>query len=195
MSQHTRAHPTGAAPRPRKSRAVGASGGHPPTDATEATDATAPQPPTPSAEELARLLRAVADEVRRDPALARRVAASMRSATTTEATATEATATEATGEDAAAEPPVGRAFRPRLVTGAPPDLGTGIPDPFALRARLGEAGLRAALGALRLGTLRAIVRAHELDPAAKLAGQNDASKLRALILRATARGTGSSKNV
>ena len=62
----------------------------------------------------------------------------------------------------------------------------GIPDPFALRARLGERGLRAALDELRLGTLRAIVREHKLDPKGRLKGQNDEQKLRELILAATA---------
>jgi hypothetical protein len=61
-----------------------------------------------------------------------------------------------------------------------------VPNPFALRERLGEAGLRAALDDLRLGTLRAIVREHQLDPTGKLKGMNDAGKLRALILATTA---------
>jgi len=52
---------------------------------------------------------------------------------------------------------------------------------------LGEDGLRAALADLRLGTLRAIVREHKLDPSGKLAGQNDDAKYRALILRAMKR--------
>jgi hypothetical protein len=66
-------------------------------------------------------------------------------------------------------------------------LGPGVPDPFALRERLGEDGLREALADLRLGTLRAIVREHRLDPEGTLAGQNDDAKFRALILRATKR--------
>ncbi len=43
---------------------------------------------------------------------------------------------------------------------------------------------RAALDELRLGSLRAIVREHKLDPSGKLAQQNDAEKLRAAILKA-----------
>jgi hypothetical protein len=70
--------------------------------------------------------------------------------------------------------------------GTPPALGPGIPDPFALRERLGPAGLQATLADLRLGTLRAIVREHKLDPSGRIARQNDAERLRALILEATA---------
>ncbi len=77
-----------------------------------------------------------------------------------------------------------RTFRPRLVTGLSPDLGQGVIDPFALYATRGEDGLRVALDELRLGSLRAMVREHKLDPSGKLAQQNDAEKLRAAILKA-----------
>ncbi len=92
--------------------------------------------------------------------------------------------------DAPAQPirRAGKAFKPKLVTVAAPALGPGVPDPFVLREQLGEDGLRAALADLRLGTLRAIVREHRLDPTGQLAGQNDDAKFRALILRATKRG-------
>lgn len=79
---------------------------------------------------------------------------------------------------------VNRSFRPRLITGASPELGAGIPDPFALYAEKGEQGLRAALAELRTGSLRAIVREHRLDPAGRLAGNTDADKLRAAIVKA-----------
>ncbi len=79
---------------------------------------------------------------------------------------------------------VNRSFRPRLITGASPELGAGIPDPFALYAEKGEQGLRAALAELRTGSLRAIVREHRLDPAGRLAGNNDADKLRTVIVKA-----------
>jgi hypothetical protein len=62
-----------------------------------------------------------------------------------------------------------------------------VPDPFALRKKLGEAGLRDALASLRMGSLRAIVRQHGLDPDGQLSKQNDAAKLRAHILAAAAR--------
>lgn len=82
---------------------------------------------------------------------------------------------------------VNRSFRPRVITGAGPELGAGIPDPFILFARTGEQGLRAALAKLRTGGLRAIVREHKLDPAGRLAGNNDADKLRAAIMKAVVR--------
>jgi hypothetical protein len=85
--------------------------------------------------------------------------------------------------------PPARAFRPRVIAGTSPDLGPGIPDPFALRARLGAEGLRAALAGLRLGTLRAIVREHHLDPGATAVRGNDAQKLRTLILDAVGEAT------
>ena len=142
-----------------------------------------------SPEELARALRAVAAELERDPALARRVAGAMRlPASDSTPPALPKPAVEPPDEMPA--PPArrgGKAFKPKLVTGAAPALGTGVPDPFALREQLGEDGLRAALADLRLGTLRAIVREYGLDPSGQLAGQNDDAKFRALILRATKR--------
>ena len=80
--------------------------------------------------------------------------------------------------------PVGRSFRPRIVTGTAPELGRGVPDPVELRNRLGADGLRAALADLRVGTLRAMIRAYGLDSSGRLAGVNDAAKLRAAILAA-----------
>lgn len=144
-----------------------------------------------SPEELARALRAMATELERDPALARRVAGAMRAPVVATPPEVADVAPDAT-DDAPSHPSqptrrAGKAFKPRLVTGATPALGTGIPDPFALRERLGEEGLRDALADLRLGTLRAIVREHKLDPSGTLAGQNDEAKYRALILRAMKR--------
>jgi hypothetical protein len=80
---------------------------------------------------------------------------------------------------------VTRNFQPRLVTGSAPELGTGIPDPFALRLRLGHHGLQTVLSDLRLGTLRAIVREYRMDPTGRVSRQNDADRLRLLILDAT----------
>lgn len=142
-------------------------------------------------DELARALRAVAAELERDPALARRVAGAMR-VPTPEAPPTQPTPPEAAdtvSDDAPSQPTrrAGKAFKPRLVTGTAPALGPGVPDPFALREQLGEDGLRAVLADLRLGTLRAIVREHQLDPTGQLAGQHDDAKFRALIVRATKR--------
>ncbi len=131
-----------------------------------------------SPDEFARALRAIAGELERDPRLARRVTEAMR-----------AEAPAPVNEPAAPEPPAkkpARPFRPRVIEGARPDLGPGVPDPFALRARLGEAGLAATLDELRIGSLRAIVREYRLDPTGKALKETDAERLRKLILRATA---------
>jgi hypothetical protein len=150
-------------------------------------------------EALARTLRAVADELERDPDLARRVAAAIRDALTQGDAPLRAVVDEVaapaeepapdTGNGAAKTPSTrkARAFKPTLVTGTDPALGTGVLDPVALRERLGADGLRQALRELRLGSLRAIIREHRLDAGGKLAGVNDAEKLRGVILDATRR--------
>ncbi len=74
-----------------------------------------------------------------------------------------------------------------MVEGVSATLGTGILDPFAVREASGEEGLRATLAGLRLGSLRAIVREHQLDPNGAVVRGNDAERLRALILERTAR--------
>jgi hypothetical protein len=131
-----------------------------------------------SPDEFARALRAIAGELERDPHLAKRVTEAMRAETADPTPA---------GHDpeSPAKKPV-RAFRPRVIEGARPDLGPGVPDPFALRERLGETGLAAALDELRIGSLRAIVREYHLDPAGKALNGTDAERLRKLILRASA---------
>jgi hypothetical protein len=134
--------------------------------------------PALTPDEFARALRAIAGELERDPQLARRVTEAMRSETADQAPASD------DAESPAKKPP--RTFRPRVIEGARPELGPGVPDPFALRARLGELGLAAALDELRLGSLRAIVREHHLDPTGKALTGTDAERLRRLILRATA---------
>ena len=134
-----------------------------------------------SPETLARTLRAVADELERDPDLARRISGAVITTTTTTASTTPPVAPS---EHASS---VSRTFRPRLVAGASPDLGPGIPDPFLLLTQRGEKGLRAALEELRLGTLRAMIRAYGLAPRGKLTEERDAAKLRALIMREVAR--------
>ena len=129
-----------------------------------------------SPEELARALRAVAAELERDPALARRVASAI---------AGEADVASPAGDEPAVT--IGREFHPSIVTGVAPDLGAGILDPFALRARLGPDGLREALESLRLGSLRAMVREYKLDPGGRLSALNDAAKLRERIIQAVAK--------
>jgi hypothetical protein len=148
----------------------------PPTAKRRAGAKSEQQALTP--DEFARALRAIAGELERDPQLARRVTEAMRAETAAPA---PAAATDA--RSPAKRPP--RAF-PRVIEGARPDLGPGILDPFALRARLGEMGLAAALDELRIGSLRAIVREYKLDPTGKALKETDAERLRRLILRATA---------
>ncbi len=212
MSQRTRAHTTGAAPRPNKVMARDETGAPEapgkryrrkspaepitPADAEKARGGIPSEPAelemaevSPGA--LARMLRAVATELERDPVLARRVASAMSGISNggrePRLTTPEAAAGVA-GKSAADEAPaatVGRTFHPTIVTGVTPDLGSGVPDPFALRERLGGDGLREVLATLRLGSLRAIVREHKLDPSGRLSKLNDAEKLRERIVQAT----------
>ena len=188
MSQRTRARTTGAAARPTKAtnHSDRANPTHQDTDtpvsgASPAASASA-LPLQPDA--LARALRAVASELERDPALAERVAQAINAPAGADVPA-PAAKPEETRVPEPAPPTVGRSFRPRIVTGVADSLGPGVPDPFALRERLGEPGLREALASLRLGSLRAILREHHLDPSGALSKLNDAEKLRAHILKAT----------
>jgi hypothetical protein len=131
-------------------------------------------------DEFARALRAIAGELERDPQLARRVTEAMRAETPDSASASNAPKADLPAKKSP------RTFRPRVIEGARPDLGPGVPDPFALRARLGETGLAATLDELRIGSLRAIVREYTLDPTGKALNGTDAERLRKLILRAMA---------
>jgi len=102
---------------------------------------------------LVRFLRALADRVERDPALAEALLAPLRESGLLAAEA---------GADA---PP--RAAPARRPPASPSD-GQGSPpppDPFAVLREGGEAGLRARLGDLDLPALRQIVRRYRLDPA------------------------------
>lgn len=184
MPQRTRGHTTAAAnpsppasPRSRAKAGASAKAAYAPAAASAGDQ----HPLAPDV--IARTLRAVADELERDPALAQRVAAGAGYAAAT--TSPSPTTPPATPDVLTTRQ---RTFRPRLVTGPDAALAPGIPDPFALRAERGEAGLRAVLEELRLGTLRAIIRAHHLDPAGRLARQNDAARLRAAILDAVKPG-------
>jgi hypothetical protein len=135
-----------------------------------------------SPDEFARALRAIAGELERDPQLAKRVTEAMRAEPVASLSSTSPTAPDA---NTPAKKP-SRTFHPRMIEGARPDLGPGVPDPFVLRARLGEKGLAATLDELRIGSLRAIVREYKLDPSGKALKETDAERLRKLILRATA---------
>ena len=164
MSQRTRARTTGAATRK-------------PPEPSQTTADSGIAAIGLSADDLARTLRAVAAELERDPHLATRIADSLKSAAPPVPLAADV-------KPEVVRTPTTRTFRPTLVTGTSPSLGPGVPDPFALRESLGESGLRETLADLRLGTLRAIVREHRLDPAGKLSRLNDAGKLRDAICAA-----------
>ncbi len=164
MSQRTRARTTGAATRKQPETSQPA-----PDSGIAATGL--------SADDLARTLRAVAAELERDPHLATRIADSLKADA-------PAVPVPAEFKPDVVRAPSARTFRPTLVTGASPSLGPGVPDPFALHEILGEVGLRETLADLRLGTLRAILREHRIDPAGKLSRLNDAGKLRDAICAA-----------
>jgi hypothetical protein len=139
---------------------------------------------------LARALRAVASELERDPALARRVSAAVYTPGEPSIQERQPEQDSLSPATAPAEKPSrrsARTFTPRVVEGMSATLGTGILDPFAVRAASGEAGLRTALAELRLGSLRAIVREHRLDPDGTAVRGNDAQRLRALILERSAK--------
>jgi hypothetical protein len=175
LSQRTRARTTGeTARKPPESAGTRAKRGETSAAKKEEEAGIALSPET-----LARTLRAVAAELERNPDLARRISGTISSDSSTPPPAAPAAERAST--------PVAHTFRPRLVAGASPDLGPGVPDPFLLWTQRGEKGLRAALEELRLGTLRAMIREHGLAPRGKVADERDAAKLRALILREVAR--------
>lgn len=177
MSQRTHGRTTGAGSRSQPENTP------PAARRTRRASAAAPAVAGASVDPavIARTLRAVADELERDPALASRVAAGMdRPLTGSDPRAVAGSEPERAPRSAA------RRFQARLVTGVDARLGPGILDPFALRQRLGADGLAAALADLRLGGLRAIIREHALDPHGRAAHVNDAARLRAVILEATA---------
>lgn len=183
-----------ATPRRGKRAAAPSAAAHAAPSAASPDEQVADLPLHPDA--LARALRAVATELERDPALAQRVAQAInQTPTTPSVSARAAEPTEPTEparqSEAPAEPAhatIGRSFHPTIVTGIAETLGPGVPDPFALRKRLGESGLREALATLRLGSLRAIIRQHGMDQAGNLGKLNDPEKLRSHILAATRKG-------
>ncbi len=157
---------------------------------------------------FAQWLRALAREVERDPDLAARVTgevaptAASDTAPVIDATPparpdpaesppTAETVAPPAAEIAPVTPPAARHIRrssrygPPLIAGRSAELGAGVPDPFAVRAASGEEGLRAALLTLRVGTLRAIIRAHGLDPEGRLAPHASEKRLIAAIVAAT----------
>jgi hypothetical protein len=152
-------------------------------------------------EQLARWLRALAAEVERDPVLAARVTDIDAAPTEIPPDATiPATADIAPQPTPPQESPVDAVppptlkhrrrssrYGPPTVAGRAAELGTGVPDPFAVLAASGEAELRKLLGTLRAGSLRAIIRAHKLDPDSKLPPEATEKRMITLIVTAVKR--------
>jgi hypothetical protein len=161
----------------------------------------------PRDQQFVRWLRALADAVERDPALAARLqqeaAEPALPALPTDAAAPAPTDAPAPTEVAALpdEPPAeaiaptlrhtrrSSRYGPPSVTGRPAELGTGIPDPFVLYAAGGEESLRRALETLRIGSLRAIIRAHGIDPQGKLSAGATEKRLISAIIAAARRAS------
>lgn len=128
-------------------------------NATDTANTTDMQPPE-DARAVATFLRLLAKRVEGDPVFATHVAAALRESGLLSAMPTanlEAQSRSGAGRRTARS-------QAALHDTATPD-GPALPDPFALLRTHGEAGLRAALDALDLASLRAIVRTHRLDPA------------------------------
>jgi hypothetical protein len=108
---------------------------------------------------VAAFLRALASRAEADATFAAHLMAALRES---------GLASALTGErSGAAAPPTrgARARGARAAAEAPADAPAAPPDPFSIYRAQGEERLRATLDALDLATLRAIVRAHRLDPA------------------------------
>lgn len=110
--------------------------------------------------EVAAFLRALARRADTDPAFAEQLRAALAESGLAAATGAPATGASARSRRAA-----------RNAAGAANAATTAIsaadapPDPFSVYRAQGEERLRATLDGLDLPTLRAIVRAHRLDPA------------------------------
>jgi hypothetical protein len=104
-------------------------------------------------------LRALAARAEADPSFATQMLAALRESGLAGALTSETPAASAPRPRGARTPR--GAARPA----APTSEAQALPDPFALYRSQGVGGLRAALDALDLASLRAIVRERRLDPA------------------------------
>lgn len=167
--------------------------------------------------QLVRWLRALADAVERDPALAARIAAEVapppspspsydgegrrtdRSLGQAGASSFPVVDAADAGASLAQSAPIVRHSRRATKYGAPavagraPELGAGVPDPFAIAMATGEEGLQRALATLRAGSLRAIIRTHQLDPKGKLSATATEQRMITVILTAVKKATSPTK--
>lgn len=125
---------------------------------------------------VADLLRAMATRIERDPALVRSLLGGEMEPVTSNEDTSHAGVNKTPAEMVSPTTP-GRKRSKRLTRSPEPTL-----DPFAALREHGEAGLRTQLGALDLEGLRAIVRAHRLDPARLASRWVDRERLAALIV-------------
>lgn len=133
-----------------------------PTRARRTAQPAAPMGSGPHAQEtedrrvaLSAFLRALARRVEQDPAFARTLLAVYAESSASPPVVLPQPQSAATGTRE-------RTRRAAVVEAAPPAPAL---DPFALLREHGEAGLRERLSHLELPALRAILRAHRLDPA------------------------------
>lgn len=75
-------------------------------------------------------------------------------------------------------------YGPPTIEGRTDSKNMGVPDPRQLYAEQGEDGLRMTLQDLRAGTLRAIIRTYQLDPDGTMPAQASEKKMIALIVKA-----------
>ena len=131
---------------------------------------------TPTADQraIAAFLRGMADQAERDEPFAATLGRLLR----------EAGLLDGEGSDGARP---ARGAKKRTARGGGPEASqevTGV-DPFAALRTSGEAGLRSALEALDLPTLRQIVRTHRLDPARISARWSARDRVVSLIVEQT----------
>lgn len=129
----------------------------------------AAQPPADTS--AAAFLRALAQRAEADPAFATQLRAALdESGLTSEQGVAQST------------PAKGARARGVARAGAAAPAGEAPPDPFTIYRTQGEERLRATLDGLDLAVLRAIVRAHRLDPARISARWTARERVAALIV-------------
>lgn len=151
-------------------------------------------PADESAPSVVAMLRAVATNIERDPILAQAVGQMLRQPRETASTddGLPGSHTEHVLVPAVPNEPAGKSAKPRAATrssrasSADQDAATRASgpavDPFAALREQGEIGLLQQLGSLDLTALRAVIRAHRLDPARISARWTSCERLVELIV-------------